>query len=249
MRCLSAHPASIARRTDQRLNDLRFSRRGLCRGCFALPSSARPMPPPRLAGDAVPTPSPSSTMKSRRSSAATRPQSRRIDRRRRRQPRSADAGPRRRHADAGRARAEADAGPPHARRAGRRPCRGRDRRRASMNASPARSISNPRASRSQGQLSVAEVVLNRTRSGRFPSSICGVVKQRGQFSFIRGGRFPADRRASSPPGARRSRSPRSRCRISPTARRRAPCSSTPPVSPGWRGLTRVATVGNHIFYR
>ena len=42
----------------------------------------------------------------------------------------------------------------------------------------------------QGQLGVAEVVLNRARSGRFPSTICGVVKQRGQFSFIRGGGFP-----------------------------------------------------------
>src|SRR4051812_25229117 len=39
----------------------------------------------------------------------------------------------------------------------------------------------------QGQLSVAEVILNRARSGRFPGSICGVVMQRGQFSFVRGG--------------------------------------------------------------
>ena len=47
-----------------------------------------------------------------------------------------------------------------------------------------------------GQLTVAEVILNRARSGRFPASACGVVKQRGQFSFIRGGRFPAIARAS-----------------------------------------------------
>ena len=42
-----------------------------------------------------------------------------------------------------------------------------------------------------GQLAVAEVIINRTKSGRFPKSICGVVTQRGQFSFVRGGRIPA----------------------------------------------------------
>ncbi|MGE3147060.1 MAG: cell wall hydrolase, partial [Pseudorhodoplanes sp.] len=35
-----------------------------------------------------------------------------------------------------------------------------------------------------GQLSVAEVIINRSRSGRFASSICGVVRQAGQFSFV-----------------------------------------------------------------
>src|SRR5947209_6711056 len=43
----------------------------------------------------------------------------------------------------------------------------------------------------EGQLAVAEVVLNRARSGRFASSICGVVTQPAQFSFIRAGKFPA----------------------------------------------------------
>src|SRR3954470_21692901 len=32
-----------------------------------------------------------------------------------------------------------------------------------------------------GQLAVAQVVMNRVRSGRFASTICGVVAQRGQF--------------------------------------------------------------------
>ncbi len=49
----------------------------------------------------------------------------------------------------------------------------------------------------QGQLGVAEVVVNRARSGRFPGSLCGVVKQRGQFSFVRGGRLPTVPRASA----------------------------------------------------
>ena len=41
-----------------------------------------------------------------------------------------------------------------------------------------------------GQLAVAEVVINRAASGRFPASYCGVVLQKSQFSFVKGGRMP-----------------------------------------------------------
>ena len=41
-----------------------------------------------------------------------------------------------------------------------------------------------------GQLAVAQVIINRTESGQFPSSYCGVVYQRSQFSFVRGGSMP-----------------------------------------------------------
>jgi hypothetical protein len=99
-----------------------------------------------------------------------------------------------------------------------------------------------------GQLSVAEVILNRARSGRFPASPCGVVKQRGQFSFIRGGRFPAI--------ARTSLAWKRAVAIAHIAVRDLADGPAPKalffhakrVSPRWR-LTRVAAVGNHIFYR
>ncbi len=42
----------------------------------------------------------------------------------------------------------------------------------------------------EGQLAVAKVVLARVDSNRFPNSICGVVYQRKQFSFVRNGRMP-----------------------------------------------------------
>ena len=42
-----------------------------------------------------------------------------------------------------------------------------------------------------GQLAVAEVVLNRTRSKKYPDGICAVVKQPWQFSFVKNGKFPA----------------------------------------------------------
>lgn len=47
-----------------------------------------------------------------------------------------------------------------------------------------------------GQLAVAEVIINRSQSGRFPATYCGVVRQPGQFSFVRKGAIPQARRTS-----------------------------------------------------
>ena len=41
-----------------------------------------------------------------------------------------------------------------------------------------------------GQLAVGRVIIARTKSGRFPTSYCGVVMQRSQFSFVRHHRLP-----------------------------------------------------------
>ena len=99
-----------------------------------------------------------------------------------------------------------------------------------------------------GQLAVAEVIINRSRSGRFASSICGVVRQRGQFSFVRGGVIP-----QPPQSARNWRVAVAIARIAiadlaDSAASRALFFHARRVNPGWR-LTRVATVGNHVFYR
>ncbi|HEX2764572.1 MAG TPA: cell wall hydrolase [Allosphingosinicella sp.] len=99
-----------------------------------------------------------------------------------------------------------------------------------------------------GQLSVAEVIINRARSGRFPASLCGVVKQRGQFSFVRSGRFPAIARSSA---AWQTAVGVARVALQDLADGPAPKAlffHARRVAPGWK-LTRVATVGNHIFYR
>src|SRR5947207_7328079 len=48
-----------------------------------------------------------------------------------------------------------------------------------------------------GQLAVGKAIANRAESGgRFPSSYCGVLFQRGQFSFVHGGRLPTVPRAN-----------------------------------------------------
>lgn len=100
----------------------------------------------------------------------------------------------------------------------------------------------------QGQLAVAEVILNRASSGKFPTSICGVVKQKSQFSFVRGGRIPPISKASA--------AWRKAVAIAHIAKKdlaeggigKAMFFHARYVSPRWR-LTRVASIGNHIFYR
>ena len=101
----------------------------------------------------------------------------------------------------------------------------------------------------QGQLSVAEVVLNRARSGRFPASICGVVKQRGQFSFVRGGRLPAVRRDSAAWRKAVAVAHIARADLADGAAPKALFFHARRVAPGWSRATRVATIGNHVFYR
>ena len=98
-----------------------------------------------------------------------------------------------------------------------------------------------------GQLTVAEVIINRSRSRRFPSTICGVVRQPSQFSFVRRGYIP------QPPSNRQWRTAVAIARIAMAdladgAAPNALFFHARHVRPRWR-LTRVATVGNHIFYR
>jgi spore germination cell wall hydrolase CwlJ-like protein len=100
----------------------------------------------------------------------------------------------------------------------------------------------------EGQLAVARVIINRARSGRFASSLCGVVTQRGQFSFVRGNAIPPVRAESrdwreavaiAQIATEDSWDSRAEGALFFHARR---------VSPGW-GKARLAMIDNHIFYR
>jgi hypothetical protein len=98
-----------------------------------------------------------------------------------------------------------------------------------------------------GQLAVADVIINRSKSGRFPEDVCAVVTQRGQFSFVRGGRIPSIDESS--------RYYRTAVAVAKVAlaeawdgeaeralyfnRGRAPAA----------GLRKVASIGNHVFWR
>jgi N-acetylmuramoyl-L-alanine amidase len=101
----------------------------------------------------------------------------------------------------------------------------------------------------EGQLAVAQVIINRAQSGRFPSTLCGVIKQRGQFSFVRGGSLPSVHHGL--PAWQRAVAI-AHIATNSLAESRAPRAMffhAARVAPSWHGLTRVATIGNHIFYR
>jgi spore germination cell wall hydrolase CwlJ-like protein len=100
----------------------------------------------------------------------------------------------------------------------------------------------------EGKLAVAQLVINRMNSGRFAHSICGVVNQRGQFF------------QTSSYNPRRDTTQWSSAE---TIAREALGGSVPQVVPGavffhatyiapnswFRTRQRVATLGQHIFYR
>ncbi len=101
----------------------------------------------------------------------------------------------------------------------------------------------------EGQLAVAEVVINRANSGRYPGTYCGVVKQKSQFSFVRRGQIPPIKRSSTA-WAKAVGIARVAARdLADGAASSALFFHARYVSPSWRGLKRVATIGNHIFYR
>lgn len=99
-----------------------------------------------------------------------------------------------------------------------------------------------------GQLAVARVIINRAKSGRFAESLCGVVFQRGQFSFVRG--------HAMPPIPVSSRGWREAVAISQIAvadhwksqAEGALYFHARRVSPGW-DRQRMASIDNHVFYR
>lgn len=101
----------------------------------------------------------------------------------------------------------------------------------------------------EGQLAVAEVILNRVESPKFPDTICGVVKQRNQFSFVRGGRIPSVPTSSSAWRKAVAIAHIAKQDLADSAVSTAMFFHANYVRPSWRGLTRVASVGNHIFYR
>jgi N-acetylmuramoyl-L-alanine amidase len=99
-----------------------------------------------------------------------------------------------------------------------------------------------------GQLAVANVIINRTKSGRFPTDMCSVIKQRGQFGFVRRGLIP-----SIDQGRAAWRTAIAVAKVALAAMWDSPAPkalyfNTPDRVPAAR-LTRIASIGNHIFYR
>jgi Cell Wall Hydrolase len=99
-----------------------------------------------------------------------------------------------------------------------------------------------------GQLAVARVIMARAKSGRFPSSLCGVVYQKSQFSFIRGGKMPA-----IATGSAHWKNAVAISQIALDNSWKSPVEGAlffhaRYVAPGWK-LRRIGMIDNHIFYR
>jgi hypothetical protein len=101
-----------------------------------------------------------------------------------------------------------------------------------------------------GQLAVAQVVLNRASSGAYPPTLCGVVTQPAQFSFVRGGRMPPPDTASA--------CWRKALAVADIAMKHLASTIVASnvlwyhasyVAPAWgRQHVRVTQIGTHIFY-
>ncbi|MEA3035497.1 MAG: hypothetical protein QOH04_1259 [Sphingomonadales bacterium] len=101
----------------------------------------------------------------------------------------------------------------------------------------------------EGQLAVAEVVLNRAASGTYPPSVCGVVTQHAQFSFIRAGRFPAPNLSSDAWHKALAIASIARKHLASEIASNVLWYHADYVAPAWgRQRTRVGQIGAHIFY-
>ncbi len=97
----------------------------------------------------------------------------------------------------------------------------------------------------EGQLAVAQAIMNRVESGRYASSICGVVNQPRQFSFDR---------TRTPAAGNDWRVAQAIAQIAANdmwveVAPKALSFHATYVAPNWAGKTRVATIGRHVFYR
>jgi len=102
----------------------------------------------------------------------------------------------------------------------------------------------------EGQLAVAEVILNRVASGRFRSTVCDVVTQPSQFSFVRGGRIPEPNRASAAWARAVAIARIAMDNLHDVTGDQSLFFHATYVRPSWgRSSARIARIGNHIFYR
>lgn len=97
-----------------------------------------------------------------------------------------------------------------------------------------------------GQRAVAEVILNRVDHPRFPKTVCGVVNQRGQFTYNKTARIREKgtfARVQRVAMAALAGAPR-------TLTNGATYFHTKAVRPTWsKRFERTTRIGSHIFYR
>ena len=102
----------------------------------------------------------------------------------------------------------------------------------------------------EGQLAVANVVINRANSGRYPPDWCGVVKQHAQFSFVRNGELPNPDYYSGSWSRAVGIAKIAASKVLTALPQDVLWYHANYVAPTWRhNLTEVEQIGAHIFYR
>ena len=102
----------------------------------------------------------------------------------------------------------------------------------------------------EGQLAVAEVVINRARSGLYPDNYCDVVTQPAQFSFVRHGQIPAADETSAAWQRAEAIAEIAQQNLWQTKAADALYFHATYVNPSWsRQKVQLAQIDTHIFYR
>lgn len=102
----------------------------------------------------------------------------------------------------------------------------------------------------EGQLAVAQVIINRSESRSFPSSYCGVVFQRSQFSFVKGGKMPRIKQHSAAWKRAKAIARIAHQGLWDSEAHDALYFHAKYVKPSWaRKKIARATIDTHIFYR
>ncbi|MES2436149.1 MAG: cell wall hydrolase [Pseudomonadota bacterium] len=105
----------------------------------------------------------------------------------------------------------------------------------------------------QGQFAVAEVVLNRVDSPRYPKTICGVVQQRGSGSCAFSYSCDGNKDVMTEPGPADVAGRIARVMLDGAPRQLTAGATyfhTRAVSPSWsHQFARTAAIGSHLFYR
>ena len=101
-----------------------------------------------------------------------------------------------------------------------------------------------------GQEAVAEVILQRVRSGVHPDTICGVVREPRQFSFLTDGSTSRALDTEAWQSAKQLAARIVRGEVVTSLTRRALFYHQVDIQPAWANeMVRTAQIGNHVFYR
>lgn len=102
----------------------------------------------------------------------------------------------------------------------------------------------------EGQLAVAEVVINRAKSGLYPANYCDVITQPAQFSFVHHGRIPTADEASTAWQRAKAIAEIAQQNLWQTKAADALYFHATYVNPSWsHQKVQLAQIDTHIFYR